>query len=39
MKIYVLLMLIGVIVGFSAIPSRQPKPAAPVPPDPVPVKA
>jgi hypothetical protein len=35
MKIYVLLMLIGVIVGFSYIPSRQPKPAAPASPEPI----
>jgi hypothetical protein len=39
MKIYMLLMLIGVIVSFSAIPARQPKPAAPLPPDPAPAKA
>jgi len=37
MKIYVLLMLIGVIVGFSYIPNRgQRKETAPVPPDSVP---
>jgi hypothetical protein len=39
MKIYVLLMLIGVIVGFSYIPNRQPKPAAPASPDSVPANA
>jgi hypothetical protein len=34
MKIYVLLMLIGVIVGFSQLPiRRQPKVAAPAPSD------
>ena len=34
MKIYMLLMLIGVIVGFSYIPSpRRPKQATTVPPD------
>jgi len=37
MKIYVLLMLIGVIVGFSYLPSRdQAKAATPVAPDSVP---
>ncbi len=37
MKIVVLLMLIGVIVGFSYVPSRsQPKKTTPVPPDSVP---
>jgi hypothetical protein len=37
MKIYVLMMLIGVIVGFSHVPSRgRAKAAAPVPPDSVP---
>jgi hypothetical protein len=37
MKIVVLLMLIGIIVGFSYVPSRiRPKKTAPVPPDSVP---
>ncbi len=37
MKIYMLLMLIGVIVGFSRLPGRRPaKEAAPVPPDSMP---
>jgi hypothetical protein len=37
MKIYVLLMLISAIVGFSYLPSRgQAKAATPVPPDSVP---
>jgi hypothetical protein len=37
MKIYLLFMLIGVIVGFSYVPSRsRAKEAAPVPPDSVP---
>lgn len=38
MKIIVLLMLIGIIVGFSHVPSRQAKPAVP-PPDSVPMEA
>jgi hypothetical protein len=28
-------MLIGVIVGFSYIPNRQPKPVAPASPEPI----
>jgi hypothetical protein len=36
MKIYVLLMLIGVIVCMSYIPVRQPKPTATPSPDSVP---
>jgi hypothetical protein len=36
MKIYLLLMLISVIVGFSQLPIRQAKVAAPAPPDRVP---
>jgi hypothetical protein len=40
MKIVVLLMLIGVIVGVSHVPGRQQaKPATPVPPDSVPAEA
>jgi hypothetical protein len=38
MKIYALLMLIGVILSFSYIPVRQPEPAVP-PPKPAPAKA
>jgi hypothetical protein len=38
MKIYALLMLIGVIVSFSYIPVRRPEPDTP-PPEPAPVKA
>jgi hypothetical protein len=38
MKIYALLMLIGVILSFSYIPVRRPKPAVP-PPEPAPAKA
>ena len=37
MKIYALLMLIGVIVSFSYIPVRRPEPAAP--PEAAPAKA
>jgi hypothetical protein len=40
MKICLLLMLIGVIVGFSHVPSRRPaKPNSAMPPETVPVAA
>jgi hypothetical protein len=40
MKIIVLMMLIGVIVGFSHVPGRrQAKPAAAMPPDSAPAGA